>query len=117
MPAMDATRVRDNLQVMLKSVFPAEGPDGLRVSRLFSSPELATMPDNHCAPLLDVIEFQRPERPEPQKLMVFPLSISPSSKHLENSSLSSPIFVKYDQMLHTSRCYSVNGSIGHSIYA
>src|SRR3982074_3672241 len=46
--AMDATRVRDNLHVMLKRVFPAEGPHELRINKLFSSPELATMPDNHC---------------------------------------------------------------------
>jgi hypothetical protein len=67
---MDATRVRDGLQVMLKRVFPAEGPHELRINKLFSSPELETMPDNHCAPLLDVIELQHPE---PHKLMVFPL--------------------------------------------
>ena len=67
---MDATRVRDNHQVMLKAVFPEEGPHELNINKLFSSPELATMPDNHCAPLLDVIELQRPE---PQKIMVFPL--------------------------------------------
>ena len=63
---MDATRVRDNLQVMLKV---AEGPHELLINKFFSSPELAKMPDNHCAPLLDVIEIQRPQ---PQKLMVFP---------------------------------------------
>lgn len=64
---MDATRVRDNLQVMLKA---ADGPSELRINKLFSSPELATMPDDHCAPLLDVIEIQHPK---PQELMVFPL--------------------------------------------
>ncbi|KAF8494179.1 kinase-like domain-containing protein [Russula emetica] len=68
--AMDAIRVRDDLQVMLKKVLPEEGPHELRINKLFSSPELATMPDNHCAPLLDIIELQNPE---PQKLMVFPL--------------------------------------------
>ncbi len=67
---MDAIRVRDNLQVMLKKVLPEEGPHELRINKLFSSPELALMPDNHCVPLLDVIELQHPE---PQKLMVFPL--------------------------------------------
>jgi len=67
---MDATRVRDNRQVMLKKVLPEEGPHELRINQLFSSPELSTMPNNHCAPLLEVIELQRPE---PQKLMVFPL--------------------------------------------
>lgn len=67
---MDAIRVRDNLQVMLKKVLPEEGPHELRINKLFSSPELTTMTDNHCAPLLDIIELQNPE---PQKLMVFPL--------------------------------------------
>ena len=67
---MDAIRVRDNVQVMLKKVLPQEGPHELRINKLFSSPELATMPDNHCAPLLDIIELQNPK---PQKLMVFPL--------------------------------------------
>ncbi len=67
---MDAIRVRDNVQVMLKRVLPEEGPHELGINKLFSSPELATMPDNHCAPLLDIIELQSPE---PQKLMVFPL--------------------------------------------
>jgi hypothetical protein len=67
---MDASRVRDNLQVMLKKVLPKEGPHELRINKLYSSPELTAMPDNHCAPLLDIIELQNPE---PQKLMVFPL--------------------------------------------
>ena len=67
---MDAIRVRDNLQVMLKKVFPEEGPHELNINKLFSSQGLARMSDNHCAPLLDVIELQNPE---PQKLMVFPL--------------------------------------------
>ena len=66
---MDATRVRDNRQVVLKVIYPAEGPHELMINKLFPSPELAKMPDNHCAPLLGVIEIQRPE---PQKLMVFP---------------------------------------------
>ncbi|KAI9509446.1 kinase-like domain-containing protein [Russula earlei] len=68
--AMDATRIRDNAQVMLKKVFPAEGPHELRINQLFSTPELAKMPHNHCAPLLEVIELQYPE---PLKIMVFPL--------------------------------------------
>lgn len=70
---MDATRVQDKLQVTLKVVFPAEGHHELMINDIFSSPELATMPDNHCTPLLDVIELQV-QRPEPQIiLMVFHL--------------------------------------------
>jgi hypothetical protein len=67
---MDATRVQDGLQVMFKNVLPEEGPHELGINQQFSSPELATMPNNHFVPLLEVIELQRPD---PQKLMVFPL--------------------------------------------
>ncbi|KAI0298949.1 hypothetical protein BC826DRAFT_1120991 [Russula brevipes] len=67
---MDATRVRDNLQVMLKRALPADGPHELIINQQFSSPELAAMPHNHCAPLLDVVELQNAGL---QKLMVFPL--------------------------------------------
>ena len=67
--AMDATRIRDNRQVMFKKVLPAEGPHELNINQLFSSPELARAPHNHCAPLLDVIELQRLGT---QKLMVSP---------------------------------------------
>jgi hypothetical protein len=67
---MNATGMQDNRQVILKRVLPVERPQELRINELFSSTELAIMPHNHCVPLLDVIELQRPE---PQKLMVFPL--------------------------------------------
>jgi len=67
---MDGTRVRDNFQVMLKRVLPEEGPRELEINQRFSSPELAAMPENHCARLLEVVELQGPD---PQKLMVFPL--------------------------------------------
>jgi hypothetical protein len=66
---MDATRMLDNRPVMLKKVLTEEGPYELMISQLFSSPELAGAPHNHCVPLLDVIELQHPE---PQKLMVTP---------------------------------------------
>jgi hypothetical protein len=75
---MDATHVRDNRPVMLKKVLPAEGPHELRINQLFSSPELATAPHNHCAQLLDTIELRRPE---PQKLMVLPF-LRPFNKPL-----------------------------------
>ena len=68
---MNATRVRDNLQVTLKIVLPAERPQELRINQLVSSPELAIIPHNYCAPLLDVIELKRPE--QQSLLMVFPL--------------------------------------------
>ena len=67
---MDAVRVRDGLPVMLKRLFPEEGPYELEINHFFSAPELANDARNHCAPLLDVIELQDLESP---KLMVFPL--------------------------------------------
>ncbi|KAH9038042.1 hypothetical protein EDB83DRAFT_2268129, partial [Lactarius deliciosus] len=67
---MDAVRERDGLAVMLKRLFPEEGPYELEINQLFSSPELANDPRNHCAPLLDLIELQGPES---HKIMVFPL--------------------------------------------
>jgi len=67
---MDAVRVRDSLPVMLKRLFPEEGPYELDINQFFSSPELADNPRNHCAPLLDVIELQDLESP---KIMVSPL--------------------------------------------
>ena len=69
--AMDATRIRDGRQVMLKKVLPADGPQELNINRLFSSPEHFGNRNNHCAPLLDVIELS--ENFNSQKLMVFPL--------------------------------------------
>ena len=68
---MDATRIRDGRQVMLKKVLPADGPHELNINRLFSSPEHFGSRNNHCAPLLDVIELSA--NFNSQKLMVFPL--------------------------------------------
>ena len=70
---MDATRIRDGRQVMLKKVLRADA-DGLyelNINRLFSSPEHSRDRDNHCAQLLDVIELSADF--SSQKLMVFPL--------------------------------------------
>jgi hypothetical protein len=68
---MDATRILDGRPVMLKKVLPADGPHELTINQLFSSPEHSRKRDNHCAPLLDVIEL--PRHFESRKLMVFPL--------------------------------------------
>jgi hypothetical protein len=67
---MDAVRVRDGLPVMLKRILPDDGPYELTISRQFSSPEMSRDRQNHCVPLLDVVELKVPE---PQQLMVFPL--------------------------------------------
>ncbi|KAH9166380.1 hypothetical protein EDB89DRAFT_1891407 [Lactarius sanguifluus] len=69
--AMDAIRIRDGCPVILKEVIPHERPHELRINQLFSSAEHSRMSDNHCAPLLGVIEL--PRHFESQKLMVFPL--------------------------------------------
>jgi len=68
---MDATRIRDGRPVVLKKVLPADGPHELRINQLFSLPEHSRERDNHCAPLLDVIELSA--HFGSQKLMVFPL--------------------------------------------
>ena len=64
---LDATRLRDGKQVMLKKVYPEEGPHELTISQLFSSREFSQDPRNHCVPLLDILEARND-----QKLMVFP---------------------------------------------
>ena len=68
---MDANRIRDGRPVMLKKVLPEERPNELRINQLFSSAEHSRNRDNHCAPLLDIIEL--PSRFGSQRLMVFPL--------------------------------------------
>ena len=65
---MDATRRRDGKQVMLKKIFPNEGPHELIITQLFSSPQFARDPRNHCVPLLDVLEMPQ----SGQKLLVMP---------------------------------------------
>jgi hypothetical protein len=65
---MDATRIRNNKQVMLKKVLPEEGPHELYITQLFSSPGLRDDPSNHCVPLLDLIELPQGSG----KLMVMP---------------------------------------------
>jgi hypothetical protein len=67
---MDAVRVQDGLPVMLKRVFPNDGPHELTITRRFSSPEMSTERQNRCVLLLDIVELTIPERHE---LMVFPL--------------------------------------------
>ena len=69
--AMDAIHIRDGRPVMLKKVLPADGPHELNINRLFSLPEHSRKHDNHCAPLLEVIELS--VQFGSQKLMVFPL--------------------------------------------
>jgi hypothetical protein len=65
---MDATRIRNNKQVMLKKVLPEEGPHELYITQLFSSPGLRDDPSNHFIPLLDLIGWSQGGG----KLMVMP---------------------------------------------
>jgi hypothetical protein len=71
---MDAVRVEDGRQVMLKKVLPEEGPHELLITQLFSSPGLKGDPTNHCVPLLDLINLSQtsPVCPDGRKLMVIP---------------------------------------------
>jgi hypothetical protein len=66
---MDAIRMRDGLPVMLKKVLPVESSQELKINQFFSSSEYAQMSDNHCVPILDVVELQLSES---QQLIVFP---------------------------------------------
>ena len=54
---MDATRISDGRQVMLKMLPKEEGPYELEITRLFSTEPLVSDPRNHCVRLLDVIEL------------------------------------------------------------
>ena len=77
---MDATRRRDGKHVMLKKIYPGEGPHELLIAQLlFSSREFARDPRNHCVPLLDIIEIPR----NGQKLMVKPLLRPFSDPHFQ----------------------------------
>jgi hypothetical protein len=68
---MDAVRMEDGRQVMLKKIHPEEGPHELLITELFSSPGLKEDPKNHCVPLLDLIDLSQ-TKPDGRKLMVMP---------------------------------------------
>jgi hypothetical protein len=76
------------------------------------------MPDNHCAPLLDVIDLQRPE---PQKLMVFPLLRPFNQPKIQTFGEFVEFFTQICQVRPKISpipyWHPVNGSTGHSIYA
>ena len=69
---MDAVRIEDGRQVMLKKVLPEEGPYELSITELFSSPGLRGDPKNHCVPLLELIDLSQ-TNPDGRKLMVMPM--------------------------------------------
>ncbi|KAI9455513.1 kinase-like domain-containing protein [Russula earlei] len=65
---MDATRISDGKQVMLKRLLYKEGPYELEINKLFSTEPLLSDPRNRCVRLLDVIEL-----PNDPPIMVHPL--------------------------------------------
>jgi hypothetical protein len=76
---MDATRRRDGKRVMLKRLFPEEGPHELLIASMLSSPEVVQNPRNHCVPLLDIIEIPN----SAQRLMVMPFLRPFNNPHFE----------------------------------
>jgi hypothetical protein len=68
---MDAVRIEDGRQVMLKKVLPEEGPHELLITELFSSPGLKGDSRNRCVPLLDLVDLSQ-TNPDGRKLMVMP---------------------------------------------
>ena len=65
---MDATRISDGRQVILKRLLTEEGPYELEINKLFSTEPLASDARNHCVHLLDVIEL-----PNDPPILVHPL--------------------------------------------
>jgi hypothetical protein len=65
---MDATRISDGRQVILKRLLTEEGPYELEINKLFSTEPLASNPRNYCVHLLDVIEL-----PDDPPILVHPL--------------------------------------------
>ncbi|KAF7326179.1 Protein kinase domain-containing protein [Mycena kentingensis (nom. inval.)] len=53
---MDAVRASDNQQVMLKCISKRTNPHEVLIATLFSTPEMAGQPANHCIPVLEVLQ-------------------------------------------------------------
>ncbi|KAJ7109618.1 hypothetical protein C8R43DRAFT_1161456 [Mycena crocata] len=53
---MDAERISDNQQVMLKWISKKTHPFEVEIGRLFSAPAMAKNPRNHCIPILNVLQ-------------------------------------------------------------
>jgi len=65
---MDATRISDGKQVMLKRLPYREGPHELEINKLFSTEPLFSNSRNHCVQSLDVIQL-----PNDPPIIVHPL--------------------------------------------
>lgn len=67
---MDATRRRDGLAVILKRVVLRKPHNELRVCQIFADPHTASLPQNYCLRLLDIVDI--PNNPR-ECLIVLPL--------------------------------------------
>ena len=89
---MDATRISDGRQVILKGLLAEEGPYELEINKLFSTEPLASNPRNHCVRLLDVIEL-----PDDPQFLCIPCCVHMMTlgfKRTENLSLSLSRYVR-----------------------
>lgn len=66
---MDATRIADGKQVILKRIITSQHPDEGNIGRLFSGEPHASHVANHCIPVYDVLKT--PEE-DGEVLMVMP---------------------------------------------
>ncbi|KAH9914994.1 kinase-like domain-containing protein [Amylocystis lapponica] len=66
---LDAVRVSDGKMVTLKQLSTKDHPNEVEISQMFSSPELAADPRNHCVPVYDVLTPPDPDI----MLLVLPL--------------------------------------------
>ncbi|KAF8264140.1 hypothetical protein EI94DRAFT_1872817 [Lactarius quietus] len=65
---IDATQISDGKPVMFKWLLHKEGPYELQINRLFSTVPLTSNPQNHCVPLLNVIQL-----PNDPPILVHPM--------------------------------------------
>lgn len=66
----DATRISDNVHVVLKSIRPSVHPHEAEIGTFLSSEPLASDPMNHCIPIYEVLTI--PDK-EDRILLVMPL--------------------------------------------
>jgi hypothetical protein len=67
---MNATRVSDGSYVSLKIVKKSRHPHEVEIGQCFMSEPLASHPQNHCVPFLEVLS---PPNDEDRQLIVMPL--------------------------------------------
>lgn len=67
---LDATRISDNTQVILKSIWIDDGPQEVSILNYLSQKELVSMPDNHCVSVIEVLEVPNHEN---HHVVVMPL--------------------------------------------